>query len=42
MALSTLDPKPALVVIDLQKGITARLGETAATDDILAMLGKTR
>ena len=29
MALTTLDPRPALVVIDLQKGITAIPGVPA-------------
>jgi nicotinamidase-related amidase len=34
MTLTTLDPKPALVVIDLQKGITALPG-VPALDDVI-------
>ncbi|MFD3452039.1 isochorismatase family protein [Streptomyces sp. NPDC058691] len=32
MTLTTIDPRPALVVIDLQKGIVSALGDPAVTD----------
>jgi hypothetical protein len=52
MAATTLDPKTALVVVDLQKGVVGRAtahpvdevvarAEAGTTDAILALLGGT-
>ena len=44
MALTTLDPTTALIIVDLQKGIISirkvfpRLGETGATQEIIDRL----
>jgi hypothetical protein len=45
VSLTTLDPKTALVVIDLQNGIERifpRLGETGTTAEIIELFEKTR
>jgi hypothetical protein len=43
MALTTLDPNTALIVVDLQKGIAGdpfpRLGETGTSREIVDLLG---
>jgi len=41
VTVSTLDPKTALPVVDLQKGIFPKVAETGTTQQVLDLLATT-